>query len=159
MTPRIETLIEKKLIGKRLKMSLTENKTVDIWKSFMPRRKEITNNVTNDIISMQVYESEYFTNFNPTNEFEKWATIEVSNFENVPTDMETFTLKGGLYAVFDYKGLSTDNRIFNYIFEDWLPNSNYDLDHRPHFEILGDKYKNGDPTSEEEIWIPIQPKK
>lgn len=159
MTPRIETLIEKKLIGKRLKMSLTENKTVDIWKSFIPRRKEITNNVTNDIISMQVYESEYFTNFNPTNEFEKWATIEVSNFENVPTDMETFTLKGGLYAVFDYKGLSTDNRIFNYIFENWLPNSNYDLDHRPHFEILGDKYKNGDPTSEEEIWIPIQPKK
>jgi AraC family transcriptional regulator len=159
MTPRIETLIEKKLIGKRLKMSLTENKTVDIWKSFIPRRKEITNNVTNDIISMQVYESEYFTNFNPTNEFEKWATIEVSNFENVPADMETFTLKGGLYAVFDYKGLSTDNRIFNYIFENWLPNSNYDLDHRPHFEILGDKYKNGDPTSEEEIWIPIQPKK
>lgn len=159
MTPRIETLIEKKLIGKRLKMSLTENKTVDIWKSFIPRRKEITNNVTNNIISMQVYESEYFTNFNPTNEFEKWATIEVSNFENVPTDMETFTLKGGLYAVFDYKGLSTDNRIFNYIFENWLPNSNYDLDHRPHFEILGDKYKNGDPTSEEEIWIPIQPKK
>ena len=159
MTPRIETLIEKKLIGKRLKMSLTENKTVDIWKSFMPRCKEITNNVTNDIISMQVYESEYFTNFNPTKEFEKWATIEVSNFENVPTDMETFTLKGGLYAVFDYKGLSTDNRIFNYIFKDWLPNSNFDLDHRPHFEILGDKYKNGDPTSEEEIWIPIQPKK
>ena len=159
MTPRIETLIEKKLIGKRLKMSLKEIKTVDIWKSFMPRRKEITNNLTNDVISMQVYESEYFTNFNPTKEFEKWATIEVSNFENVPTDMETFTLKGGLYAVFDYKGLSTDNRIFNYIFENWLPNSNYDLDHRPHFEILGDKYKNGDPTSEEEIWIPIQPKK
>jgi AraC family transcriptional regulator len=39
-----------------------------------------------------------------------------------------------------------------------VPASNYDLDDRPHFEILGDKYKNGDPNSEEDIWIPIKPK-
>jgi AraC family transcriptional regulator len=26
-------------------------------------------------------------------------------------------------------------------------------DDRPHFEILGDKYKNDHPDSEEEIWI------
>jgi AraC family transcriptional regulator len=35
----------------------------------------------------------------------------------------------------------------------------YELDDRPHFEILGDKYKNNDPNSEEEIWIPIKLKK
>jgi AraC family transcriptional regulator len=40
-----------------------------------------------------------------------------------------------------------------------LPNSNYHLDDRPHFEILGEKYKNADPGSEEEIWIPIKAKK
>jgi hypothetical protein len=28
----------------------------------------------------------------------------------------------------------------------------------PHFEVLGDKYKNNDPSSEEEVWIPIKPK-
>jgi len=72
--------------------------------------------------------------------------------------METFVLPGGLYAVFDYKGLSTDNSIFQYIFENWLPNSDYILDNRAHFEVLGDKYKNNDPTSEEEIWIPIKAK-
>jgi AraC family transcriptional regulator len=33
------------------------------------------------------------------------------------------------------------------------------LDDRPHFEVLGEKYKNNDPTSEKEIWIPILPKK
>jgi AraC family transcriptional regulator len=72
--------------------------------------------------------------------------------------METFTLESGLYAVFHYQGLSTDSSIFIYIFGTWLPNSEYELDARPHFEILGDKYKNGDPTSEEDIWIPIKPK-
>ena len=159
MIPRIEKLNEKKLIGKRLSMSLADNKTGELWRSFMPRRRDITNNLTNDMISMQVYKPTHFSDFKPTNEFEKWATVEVTNFDNVPTDMETFTLIGGLYAVFDYKGLSTDNSIFQYIFGTWLPSSDYDLDNRPHFEVLGDKYKNNDPTSEEEIWIPIQQKR
>jgi AraC family transcriptional regulator len=43
-----------------------------------------------------------------------------------------------------------------YIFNTWLPKSGYQLDRRPHFEILGEKYKNNNPDSEEEIWIPIQ---
>jgi AraC family transcriptional regulator len=159
MVPRIEKLNEKKLIGKRLTMSLADNKTGELWRSFMPRRRDITNNLTNDMISMQVYKPKHFADFKPTNEFEKWATVEVTNFDNVPTDMETFTLIGGLYAVFDYKGLSTENSIFQFIFGNWLPSSDYDLDDRPHFEVLGDKYKNSDPTSEEEIWIPIQPKR
>jgi AraC family transcriptional regulator len=67
-------------------------------------------------------------------------------------------LNGGLYAVFNYKGLNTDNRIFIHIFTEWLPSSGYVLDERPHFEILGEKYKNNDPESEEEIWIPVKPK-
>jgi AraC family transcriptional regulator len=72
--------------------------------------------------------------------------------------METIILQRGLYAVFDYKGLNTDNSIFQYILGTWLPTSDYELDNRPHFEVLGDKYKNNDPTSEEEIWIPIKTK-
>ncbi|TQE66329.1 GyrI-like domain-containing protein [Leptospira noguchii] len=43
----------------------------------------------------------------------------------------------------------------HHIFQEWLPNSGYKLEHRPHFELLGSKYKNNDPTSEEEVWIPI----
>ncbi len=39
-----------------------------------------------------------------------------------------------------------------------LPNSEYELENRPHFEVLGEKYKNNDPNSEEEIWIPIKKK-
>jgi AraC family transcriptional regulator len=156
MTPRIATLNEKKLIGKRLTMSFADYKVGELWKFFMPRRKEINNNLSNDLIAMTVYKPTHFLNFSPANEFEKWAAIEVSNFDNVPSEMETFTLSGGLYAVFDYKGLNTDDSIYRYIFGEWIPDSDYELDERPHFEILGDKYKNNDPASEEEIWIPIK---
>lgn len=139
-------------------MSLVNNKTAELWKSFMPKRNEITNSLTQELISMQVYSPTHFINFKPTNEFEKWACVEVSNFDTLPDNMETFVLTAGLYAVFDYKGLSTDTQIFQYIFGTWLPESNYTLDNRPHFEVLGSKYKNNDPNSEEEIWIPIKQK-
>lgn len=156
--PRIESLKEKKLIGKRMTMSLVNNKTGELWRSFMPVRKEITNTLTSDLISMAVYKPNHFENFNPNNEFEKWATVEVTDYEKIPDEMETFTLPGGLYAVFDYKGSSNDSSIFQYIFGTWLPDSDYLLDDRPHFEILGEKYKNADPESEEEICIPVRKK-
>lgn len=160
MNPRIETLEEKRLVGRRLTMSLSDNKTRELWQSFMVRRNEIKNSIGNALYSMQVYDPSYFINFNPTTEFEKWATIEVTDFERVPDDMETFILPSGLYAVFLYKGAASEGpRTFQYIYGTWLPNSQYSLDDRPHFEILGDKYKNEDPNSEEEIWIPVKGKK
>jgi len=158
MQPKIEIIDDKKLIGQRLKMSFADYKIGELWRRFGPKRKEITNNLNNDLISLVVYEPTHFTDFKPTNEFERWATVEVENYNNVPPEMETFDLQGGLYAVFEYKGLNTDNSIFQYILGTWLPNSDFELDNRPHFEILGERYKNNDPESEEEIWIPIKKK-
>jgi len=157
MEPRIETLTAKKLVGKRRIMSFSNNQTIDLWKSFMQRRKEIQNSMGTELYSMQIYSPGFFDDFNPNTEFEKWATAEVSDFQSVPDEMETYSLKGGLYAVFLYKGASSAaGETFQYIFGSWLPNSGYILDIRPHFEILGEKYIKEDPSSEEEIWIPIK---
>ncbi len=158
MQPRIERLEEKKLIGYNMRMSLTNNKTGQLWGQFGPRIKEIQNRVTEDKISMQIYDSSYYANFSPDNEFEKWAMVEVEDFNSIPNEMKSFTLQEGMYAVFDYKGSSSDNSIFQYIFGEWLPKSPFQIDDRPHFEILGKNYKNNDPNSEEEIWIPIKKK-
>ncbi len=142
-----------------MRMSLVNNKTGELWGNFMRRQNEIRNSIGNDRYSMQMYDSSYFTNFNPNAEFEKWATIEVKDFSTVPAGMETFVLPRGLYAVFLHKGAaSTGPKTFQYIFETWMPNSEYVLDNRPHFEILGEKYKNEHPDSEEEVWIPIKGK-
>lgn len=155
-TSRIIALKEKKLLGQSLKMSLINNRTAQLWGQFAPRVREIQNRSTEDKISMQVYPPLYYEQFNPATEFEKWATVEVNDYDQVPEGMKTFILEGGLYAVFDYKGSSADPSIFQYIFSQWIPQSNYSLDNRPHFEVLGAKYKNNDPDSEEEIWIPIK---
>lgn len=155
LIPRIEPLKEKKLIGQHMRMSLVNNKTGQLWGQFAPRIKEIQNRNSNDKISMQIYEPLYYQNFSPENEFEKWALVEVEDFKAIPTGMKSFILTKGLYAVFDYQGSSADYSIYQYIFREWLPNSVYQIDNRPHFEVLGINYKNNDPNSEEEIWIPI----
>lgn len=155
MTPTITTLKEKYLVGKRLSMSLSNNKTPELWRSFMPLRRDIKNAVGQDLYSVRVYiQTSDLGDF--SKEFDKWAAVEVSDLETAPEGMENYTLTGGLYAVFLYKGSSSDSSIYQYIYGTWLPNSGYTLDNRAHFEVLGEKYKNNDPSSEEEIWIPIK---
>lgn len=156
--PEVKLLKEKNLVGIHSTMSLTENKTAELWRNFMPRRKEIQSTIGKDLYSLQEYDPNYFINFDVKTPFEKWACVEVEDLNSIPEKMSALVLRGGLYAVFLYKGLSTNTEIFNYIFSKWLPESEYTLDHRPHFELLGEKYKNNDPNSEEEIWIPIKPK-
>ncbi len=154
--PRIVTIREKILIGISLRMSLANNRTGELWRSFMPRRKEITGVLSADLYSLQSYPHAYWLDFRPDREFEKWALVEVAGFGvSVPEGLDTFILPAGMYAVFPYKGLSTDTRIFQYIFGEWLPASGYRLDERPHFEVLGGKYSNNSPDSEEEIWVPV----
>ncbi|MEI6766086.1 MAG: GyrI-like domain-containing protein [Bacteroidota bacterium] len=158
LIPEIVQLSAKTLVGKRLKMSFSENRTVDLWRSFMPRLKEINKRVSRDLFSMQLFgELPDFSKFNPDLMFEKWAAAEVSELENTPDGMEVFYLESGLYAVFAYKGAVSEAAVFfQYIFGTWLPGSEYALDNRPHFELLGEKYNNNSADSEENIFIPIK---
>ena len=140
-----------------MRMSLTDNKTAPLWQDFMSKRRQIPNAVGSDLYSLQIYEASYFNFFNPAHAFEKWAATAVNDFEVVPAGMETLVLPSGWYAVFLYKGPANQGqKIFQYIFEVWLPTAGFLLDDRPHFELLGEKYKNNDPDSEEEIWIPVR---
>jgi len=160
MKPRIEILPTKKLVGKSIRMSLTDNKTGELWKWFMTRKNQINSTFGSALYSMQVYDKSLdFRDFNQNVEFEKWAAIEVADFNSVPDEMDSYILKGGLYAVFIHKGSANEfQKTFQFIFGNWLPSSEYNLDNRPHFELLGEKYKNNDPSSEEEVWIPIRQK-
>lgn len=158
MEIKITTLAAKNLVGMHLKMTFANNRTGELWRNFMPRKNEIQHKTGTELISLQQYKTGFFDNFNPNESFEKWACAEVSEFGKIPDQMNVFALEGGLYAVFFYVGNAAKEapELFRYIFSEWLPNSEYVLDNRPHFEVLGEKYKNNDDSSEEEIWIPIK---
>ncbi|MEQ6120254.1 GyrI-like domain-containing protein [Reichenbachiella sp. MALMAid0571] len=158
LIPRIEFIKEKKLVGFNRQMSISNDTTFELWQNFMKRRNEIKNRSNPHFYSMQVYDEALdFKNFTPHTEFEKWAAAEVSDFDNIPATMKSYTLKGGKYAVFLYKGIASDfHKTAQQIYGVWLPNSEYEPDQREHFEILDENYDPNDPNSEEEIWIPVK---
>ena len=80
LEPRIETLEEEKLVGKRIRISFSDYKTSDLWRTFMPRRKEIKNTVGSDLFSVEVYPEGFFDKLDSKADFEKWAAIEVADF-------------------------------------------------------------------------------
>lgn len=160
MNPRIETIDEKKLIGSKTRMSFANNKTKDLWQNFMPRRKEISQSIRTELYSVEVYDDvSFFKNFNPTIEFEKWAAVEVDSYDTIPESMDKLLIPGGDYVVFHYKGKPSEaQKTYQFIYAQWLPNSEYQLDDRPHFALMGEKYKGEQPDSEEEFWIPVRKK-
>lgn len=158
MEARIETLIEKKIIGNCLTMSFTENKTFQLWNGFMPQRKEIKNQIGSDLYSLEVFSTGYFNHFDAKNTFEKWAGVEVEDFNEIPQDMKMLIIPSGLYAVFIHEGPAAEgDKIYRFIFTEWLPKSEYCIDDRPHFAVMSEKYQRENPNSEE-IWIPIKNK-
>jgi AraC family transcriptional regulator len=104
-----------------------------------------------------MFNATFWEQFNPHTTFDKWVGVPVSQIDGVPIDRDVMTISAGLYAVFTFVGNEQMAPVFfEEIYSIWLPNSIYDLDDRPHFEVLGSKYKRHDPISEETVWIPIK---
>ncbi len=155
MNPTIKNFPATKFIGKNLSFTYANYRAFELWSSFMPRRKEILNAIGTDLFNIQINPENF--DFKPNTPFVKWAAVEVSNIDLAPEGMETLEIKEGLYAVFNYKGdQSNAAAFFKAIYTECLPALGYQLGNHPQFEILGEKYKNNDPNSEEEIWIPIK---
>ena len=150
---RIAIIEPKKLIGFSITTSFRDDKTQIVWRKFMMRRNEIVNQTSNQLFSLQIYPE----NFTANQTFRKYALAEVSDFNNIPNDFETFELESGKYLVFNYQGKAEHApEIFRYIFQNVIPENQFEVDNRPHFEIFGEDYNPNDDSAEEEIWIPIR---
>lgn len=91
--------------------------------------------------------------------FEKWAAVKVESPNLLPSGMETIALEG-TYARFVHEGpMTTFHLTLQSIFGIWLPSSGYQLDDRPHFEIMPDGYNRNDPQAKEFVFIPVKLKR
>ena len=143
------------LCGASAPMTLRTFTPWTLWPKVMPQLSRVSNRKNKDLISLRSFEG--IPVFGPTADpnFTYCGGAEVAG----PNEgLEHLEIPPGTYAVFHYKGLSSDSSVWRYIYIEWLPNSPWELDHRPHFERLGAKYKNEDPNSEEDIYIPVRPR-
>lgn len=159
MNPIIEEGSERYLVGYAANISLEKNETASLWQRLMPLRDKIKNRFGTDYFAIQNYDAGHdFRNFDATTSFEMCAAIEVDSPSELEFGMQIFIIPAGLYAVYTHKGLASDFQASYQIFRQWLVLSDYMVDFRPHFQVMGAKYKNGDPSSEEDVWIPIKKK-
>ena len=135
MTPRIVKCSEKTVIGISSTMHHQHyGNIIALWKRFMPRKKEIQNSMNTELIAMQIY-SDFNTVEKP---FDIWACVEVSGLDGIPKGMTGLTVPEGTYAVFLQKGMDAA-KTYQQIMTQWLPNSGYEIDSRPHFQVMGER--------------------
>ena len=152
MNPKIVEIKEKKTIGMKSQMLQHQyGNIIALWKQFMPRKREIEHTLNHELIALQDYSE--FGNFEKP--FDIWACTEVSSHETIPEGMLSYTIPAGTYAIFLQKGMNAGTT-YQRIMTEWLPHSDYVIDDRPHFQVMGDKYKNGSPDSEEDFYVPIR---
>jgi len=155
----IRHVAPKSLIGIGARMSIRNDATAGLWRTLMPRRREIVGRLSTSYVSMRVYAPGIASNLESmlSGDFEKWAAVEVEPGSRVPDGMRAYRLNGGDYAVFRHRGpASRFQDTMRYILADWLPASGYLLDDREHFEVLPENWAAEDDDAYEDIFIPIR---
>lgn len=156
--PNIIDFPEMRLVGSRIRMSLVNDRTSELWRGFGPRASTIVGRVGTDSYSVKVYDASYsFASFDPAAEFDKWAAVAVGEDADVSDDLDSLIIPAGKYAEFIHRGTAmTAPKTFGYIFGQWLPSSEFELDLRPHFEILPEDYDPFDEHAEERVLVPVR---
>ena len=157
-SPVIEEQQELILVGLQATMSLSHNITMQLWQTFGPLKKSIHNKSNGGSYSVQCYADDFMsTPFTSETKFVKWAAVAVTTEDNIPKELEVLKIPKGKWAVFPYQGTTRDfGKFAQYMYQEWLPSSGYQLDHRPHYEYMGSDYLGTNhPDAQEEVWIPI----
>lgn len=156
--PEIIDFPETRLIGSRVRMSFVNDRTSELWRSFRPVALSIAGRIGGESYSVRVYDELYsFTKFGPSAEFDKWAAVAVDMDAEVPEGFDELIIPAGKYAEFVHMGpASAAPRTFGYIFGEWLPSSEFELDLRPHFEILSEGYDPFALDTNERVLMPVR---
>jgi AraC family transcriptional regulator len=151
MKALIVDLPSQKLIGYSTEMSLAENTTKFLWeKAMIQFKKELK---VEHFYSVQEYPSNYFTNFSPSCKFRKWALAD-ADLVGPWSNSELFILPGGTFAKFGIEDRSKAGFFFKWLYQEWLPNSEYKLREAPHFEVLPRLWLQNVELSEQ-VYVPI----
>ena len=156
--PQIIDFPKIRLVGSRLRMSFVDDRSSELWRGFRAMRPTIAGRIGTESYSVKVYDASYsFSRFDPAAEFDKWAAVAVGDDAGVPDGLELLVIPAGKYAEFLHVGPAmAAPRTFGYIFGEWLPASGFELDLRPHFEILPEGYDPFDESATERVLIPIR---
>ena len=139
-----------------------ENEIGLLWQRFMRlcerHRSIIEGVVTNKNIAYEIHIQP--EDYRKTKKFYIYVGLEVEKFDEVPLEMIAKTFPATMYAVFTFKGKDVF-RGGKYIWQKWLPNSNYEEAYPYLIQAYDEARFYGLDNEESEIdyWVPIKRKK
>ncbi len=96
--------------------------------------------------------------------FTYMAAFETNSISTVPKGMKSLTIDTAEYAVFTFTINDRSpigdqfSAVYQGIWGNWLPNSNYNYAETPDFELYDHRFDGTTDTGEVDIWIPITKK-
>lgn len=149
MNPKIVTKPSFNVVGFKYRGKNEKNEIPDLWQKFNKRFGELKH-ILEEEVAYGVQD-----NFDhDSGEFDYVAGIAVSSNDNQPADAVYWEIPEQTYAVFTTT-LPAVRMTFDNIYSKWLPNSGYQRQPGPEFELYDEEFNSKDPSSQFYIYIPI----
>lgn len=158
--PRIVELPERKYVGLEIDMPSHLEAAekiipllVSTWLEFNKRKNEIKHRVGKTSFGIAKSEGK----FNEENMMRYLSAVEVTDFEDTPDGLSTYTIPATRYAAFENIGLG-DKTAYTiaYIYGTWLPQSQYKRAPGDDLELFDHRFDLRSEDSISEYFIPIK---
>ena len=147
-----------KVVGMKIQTSIEENNIPQLWNDFIDRMNELDKIAVPDC-SLGICLNETGTEFHEDYKFDYLVCKVVKDDSIIPAGMEYREIPAQLVAVFTHLGsLETLSETYDYIYDKWLPNSEYKLIAADEIEWYDSRFKFGEKDSQMDIHIPISKK-
>lgn len=155
MEPKIITKPAFKVVGMKYRGANQHNEIPQLWNKFGPHMHEVRH-AKNPDTSYGVMD-----NYDRVSgEFDYIAAVEVENSTEDSASPEegmvTKTIPAQTYVVFPCS-LSTIAQTYDKIYHKWMPDAGYRRAEGPEFERYDEDFEPGNPNSEMDLYIPIEP--
>src|SRR5712671_2932723 len=120
------------------------------WQRFLPHLGQIPGQLGRTAYGV-------CSNSDEAGNFDYVCGVEVKDFSGLPRDWTRVRIPEQRYAIFlQREHISTIRSTWNTIWNNWLPESGYEVVDAPNFERYGDDFDSVTGTGGFEIWIPIK---
>lgn len=143
------TVVGLPYVGKNENQEITQ-----LWGAFNQRSAEIRNQLPEAAYGVCILLADA-----PEGVFEYVAGFAVSVVEDLPAGMVVRQIPALTYAAFTHRGaLNTLHQTYEAIYQDWLPQSGYELAAQLDMEVYDERFKDFSPDSELDLYVPVKKK-
>ncbi|MCK4956111.1 MAG: AraC family transcriptional regulator [Candidatus Cloacimonetes bacterium] len=146
---------ELKVVGMVIKTKVEDSKIPELWEEFIGRMNELEEVAVPDCsLGICLYEGE---DYKEGEEFSYMVALVVKDDSIIPAGMVYREIPKTKVAVFTHTGpIEELGETYNYIYEEWFPQSAYALAEADEIEWYDSRFKFDEQDSKMDIHIPIK---